>query len=87
MIFVRISCICLCTPWVVQPTAALVSLQSFSAWHQHRLLVELDDGSLRERTNNAIIAYGHGIVRRSDDQTVEINGHTDIDVEAWLFLE
>ena len=37
---------------------------------------ELPDWGPRERTNKAIIAYGHGTVRRADGQTLAIGGST-----------
>ena len=63
---------------------------------EHSLLADLMDGTLRERTNTAILAYGHGTLRRADGQTLAIGGSTggltrrlldgnqDTNVEAFL---
>ena len=65
---------------------------------QHDLLRQLDDGRLRARANEAIRAYGHGTVHRSDGQTVEIGGSTGgvtrrlldgeepVDIDAWMSM-
>ena len=65
---------------------------------EHSLLADLMDGTLRERTNTAILAYGHGNLRRADGQTLAIGGSTggltrrlldgkkETDVEAFLSL-
>ena len=66
---------------------------------QHSLLDDLRNGSLRDRTNTAVLAYGHGTLRRADGQTLAIggstggttrhllDGNTEPDVEAFLSEE
>ena len=62
---------------------------------QRENLRKLADGSLLRRTNNAVAAFGHGMLRRGDD-TMHIggstggvtrfllDGHTEPDVDAFL---
>ena len=63
---------------------------------QHSLLADLMNGTLRERINTAIRAFGHGTLRRADGQTLAIgdstggltrrllDGNQDTNVEAFL---
>ena len=52
-----------------------VNKQDLSA-RQHRLLADLKNGTLRNRTNTAILAYDDGTLRRADGQTLAIGGST-----------
>ena len=62
---------------------------------QHENLRKLADGSLLRRTNNAIAAFGHGMLRRGDDvmhiggstggvTRFLLDGHSEPDVDAFL---
>ena len=65
-------------------------------WWQQQSLTELEDGTLRRRSNEAVRAFGHGMLRRDDDECLEIggstggvtrfllDGRTEPDVDAFL---
>ena len=53
-----------------------VEFRHLASWEQHNLHM-LENGSLLDRTNEAILAYGHGMLRSADgNDTLEIGGST-----------
>ena len=53
-----------------------VEFRHIASWEQHNLHM-LENGSLLDRTNEAILAYGHGMLRSADgNDTLEIGGST-----------
>ena len=51
------------------------SVLAFSARKQ-RVLADLDSGQLERRFNAATVAFGHGRLRRDDDDFLDIGGST-----------